>query len=107
MKQEGLCLLVVLFFVARSIKTTQISVEFYARFSNPLLQSYDVEPSLGGKYCWNMSNLLSFFVFLAFLAQTFALYGPKSDVISATAESFNKEVLKDSGIVIVEFYAPW
>ena len=35
------------------------------------------------------------------------MYGPKSDVVSATEKSFSAEVLKHKGIVIVEFYAPW
>jgi len=36
-----------------------------------------------------------------------ALYSDKGDVIQATAKDFKDVVLKDKGIVIVEFYAPW
>lgn len=33
-----------------------------------------------------------------------ALYNPKGDVVLATDQDFKKEVLKDKGIVIVEFF---
>ena len=36
-----------------------------------------------------------------------ALYGPKSDVLVADDKTFKDMVLKDDGIVIVEFFAPW
>jgi hypothetical protein len=36
-----------------------------------------------------------------------ALYSDKGDVIQATAKDFKDIVLKDKGIVIVEFYSPW
>ena len=35
------------------------------------------------------------------------LYSDKGDVIQATAKDFKDIVLKDKGIVIVEFYSPW
>ena len=38
---------------------------------------------------------------------TIALYSDKGDVIQATVKDFKDIVLKDKGIVIVEFYAPW
>ena len=36
-----------------------------------------------------------------------AMYGSRSDVVSANDKSFKEEVLKHPGVVIVEFYAPW
>jgi hypothetical protein len=36
-----------------------------------------------------------------------SMYGPKSAVKSVGASDFKDEVMKHSGIVIVEFYAPW
>ena len=50
---------------------------------------------------------LFFFVALSLLASTFALYGPKSDVVIGTEQNFKDEVLKYPGVVIVEFFAPW
>jgi protein disulfide-isomerase A6 len=38
---------------------------------------------------------------------TAAMYSPKGDVIVANDKNFKEEVLKSSGIVIVEFFAPW
>ena len=36
-----------------------------------------------------------------------ALYGPRSDVVILTDDSFDKTVLKSDKPWIVEFYAPW
>lgn len=52
-------------------------------------------------------QLLSVTIALLVVNCAFALYGPKSDVISADDKNFKDEVLKANGIVIVEFYAPW
>ena len=41
------------------------------------------------------------------VASVCAMYGSRSDVVSATDKSFKEDVLKHSGVVIVEFYAPW
>eukprot|EP01032_Pedospumella_encystans_P021479 gene21479-24365_t len=46
-------------------------------------------------------------LFIVAVSVVSALYGPKSDVIQAGANDFKDIVLKDKGIVIVEFYAPW
>ena len=47
-------------------------------------------------------------VFVAFLVcSVCAMYGSRSDVVSATDKSFKEDVLKHAGVVIVEFYAPW
>lgn len=48
-------------------------------------------------------------VFLATLlaANSFALYGPKSDVVKLTSANFKKEVIKSDELWMVEFYAPW
>ena len=47
-------------------------------------------------------------VFVAFLiANVCAMYGSRSEVVSATDKSFKEDVLKHPGVVIVEFYAPW
>ena len=46
-------------------------------------------------------------LFLAMLGVVSALYSAKSEVIQATAQDFKDVVLKDKGVVIVEFYAPW
>lgn len=51
--------------------------------------------------------LLLLSLVITFLATSQAVYGPSSDVISATDKTFKKEVLQHNGIVIVEFYAPW
>lgn len=47
------------------------------------------------------------FLFVVLLGVASALYGPKSDVIQAGDKDFKDIVLKDKGIVFVEFYAPW
>lgn len=47
------------------------------------------------------------FIFLSFLAAVSALYSAKSDVVQAGDNDFKNVVLKDPGIVVVEFYAPW
>lgn len=46
-------------------------------------------------------------VLVIFVAFCKAMYGPSSDVVSATDKTFKKEVLQHNGVVIVEFYAPW
>lgn len=46
-------------------------------------------------------------LFCVTLPTLYALYGPKSPVIQAGDDDFKNIVLKDSGIVMVEFYAPW
>lgn len=46
-------------------------------------------------------------VFCLAVPGLYALYGPKSGVIQAGDDDFKNVVLKDSGIVLVEFYAPW
>ena len=51
--------------------------------------------------------LLRLSITLLFVTSVIALYGPKSDVISANDKNFKEEVLKANGIVIVEFFAPW
>ena len=43
---------------------------------------------------------------LLFITTT-ALYSDKSAVIQATDKTFNTEVKRHPGVVIVEFYAPW
>ncbi len=51
-----------------------------------------------------------FVVLIAFmlcLSTVAALYGPKSDVVQVGEKEFKNEVLKDKGVVFVEFYAPW
>jgi protein disulfide-isomerase A6 len=55
----------------------------------------------------NRMFLLSLSVALILINPIVALYGAKSDVISATDKNFKEEVLKSGGIVIVEFFAPW
>lgn len=47
------------------------------------------------------------FLFVVLLGVVSALYSPKSDVIQAGDKDFKDIVLKDKGIVFVEFYAPW
>jgi protein disulfide-isomerase A6 len=47
------------------------------------------------------------FLFIVLLGAVSALYSPKSEVIQAGAQDFKDVVLKDKGVVIVEFYAPW
>ena len=51
--------------------------------------------------------LVLFLLVACFLGISQAVYGPTSDVVSATDKTFKKEVLQHNGIVIVEFYAPW
>lgn len=46
-------------------------------------------------------------LFIVAVSAVSALYGPKSEVIQAGAQDFKDIVLKDKGVVIVEFYAPW
>lgn len=54
-----------------------------------------------------MFNLLRVSLYLSCIFGILALYGPKSDVVQVGASDFKSQVLKDDGIVIVEFYAPW
>eukprot|EP00349_Pseudokeronopsis_sp_Brazil_P003227 CAMPEP_0202962658 /NCGR_PEP_ID=MMETSP1396-20130829/6760_1 /ASSEMBLY_ACC=CAM_ASM_000872 /TAXON_ID= /ORGANISM="Pseudokeronopsis sp., Strain Brazil" /LENGTH=446 /DNA_ID=CAMNT_0049683389 /DNA_START=41 /DNA_END=1381 /DNA_ORIENTATION=- len=56
---------------------------------------------------WSLRSLLVFALVCITIPQLYALYGPKSAVIQAGDNDFKNIVLKDSGIVIVEFYAPW
>ena len=49
---------------------------------------------------------MNFFIGLCIFFQLFAITSA-SDVVTATEKSFNAEVLKHPGIVIVEFFAPW
>jgi protein disulfide-isomerase A6 len=51
--------------------------------------------------------MIKVFLFLLALSTVSALYSAKSDVVQAGASDFKDIVLKDKGIVIVEFYAPW
>jgi protein disulfide-isomerase A6 len=47
-------------------------------------------------------------VLLAMLSVAHAMYeNGKSNVVSVSEKTFNNEVMKSKGIVIVEFYAPW
>jgi protein disulfide-isomerase A6 len=52
-----------------------------------------------------MRLLLAVIAFFA--TSSYALYGPRSDVIQANDKTFKQEVLKFDGVVIVEFFAPW
>lgn len=54
-----------------------------------------------------MYAFVRFSFLLSLLVNIYALYGPKSDVVQVGANDFKTQVLKDDGIVIVEFYAPW
>mmetsp|Transcript_27363 Transcript_27363/g.45896 ORF Transcript_27363/g.45896 Transcript_27363/m.45896 type:complete len:439 (+) Transcript_27363:55-1371(+) len=58
-----------------------------------------------------MNYLSDFGIILVFITVYFtavsALYGPKSEVVQVGASDFKDVVMKDKGIVIVEFYAPW
>lgn len=54
-----------------------------------------------------MLVMSSFYLLCMMLVSITALYSDKGDVIQATAKDFKDIVLKDKGIVIVEFYAPW
>jgi len=54
-----------------------------------------------------MKSIFCLFALAVSWAPVLALYGPKTDVVIATAESFKQEVLKDNGVVIAEFFAPW
>lgn len=52
--------------------------------------------------------LLKLGILFLSISTCLAMYSSKSDVISVNDETtFNKEVLKHNGVVIVEFYAPW
>lgn len=46
-------------------------------------------------------------VFCCLFVSITALYGAKSDVLQLGEKEFKTEVLKDKGVVLVEFYAPW
>ena len=46
-------------------------------------------------------------LFTLCLSVVSALYNAKGDVIQVGAQDFKDVVLKDKGVVIVEFYAPW
>ena len=46
-------------------------------------------------------------VLLLALSSVNAIYSAKGDVVQATDKTFNAEVMKHPGVVIVEFYAPW
>lgn len=54
-----------------------------------------------------MMSSIYLLVVTSLLVSITALYSDKGDVIQATAKDFKDVVLKDKGIVIVEFYAPW
>eukprot|EP00286_Rhodomonas_abbreviata_P028981 CAMPEP_0181315394 /NCGR_PEP_ID=MMETSP1101-20121128/15352_1 /TAXON_ID=46948 /ORGANISM="Rhodomonas abbreviata, Strain Caron Lab Isolate" /LENGTH=443 /DNA_ID=CAMNT_0023422599 /DNA_START=8 /DNA_END=1339 /DNA_ORIENTATION=+ len=56
---------------------------------------------------FNYFMLLSAIVLLASVGMASAMYGPNSDVIQAGAKDFKDLVLKEKGVVMVEFYAPW
>lgn len=49
---------------------------------------------------------MNYFLGLLILSQLLAIT-TGSDVVTATEKSFNAEVLKHPGIVVVEFFAPW
>ncbi len=51
--------------------------------------------------------MMKAFLLFALVQCIAALYGPKSDVIQAGDNDFKNLVLKEPGVVIVEFYAPW
>ena len=51
-------------------------------------------------------SLRAWLVLVALCAAS-AMYDAKSGVVSVTEKTFNSEVMKSKGIVIVEFYAPW
>lgn len=59
---------------------------------------------LGVRMMYSVFRLVTL---LALVPSLFALYGPKSDVLQVGADDFKKVVLQDSGVVMVEFYAPW
>ena len=44
---------------------------------------------------------------LSFVSSTYALYASISNVVQVGANDFEEEVLHHSGVVIVEFFAPW
>ncbi len=41
------------------------------------------------------------------MSVTVALYGPGDDVVELTPSNWDKRVMQDDGLWIIEFYAPW
>lgn len=54
------------------------------------------------------ARVLALVLFLAVCSTAVdAMYNAKGDVVQVTDKTFNAEVMKHPGVVIVEFYAPW
>ena len=41
------------------------------------------------------------------MSVTVAMYGPSDDVIELTPQNFDKKVIQDDSLWVIEFYAPW